>query len=49
MPIFIVSLIIAVIALLMQLAVIDGYGIGAGWAALIAYVVLGLGNLLKNL
>jgi len=48
-PVFIISLIIAVIALLMVLAVIPGYGIGGAWLALIAYVVLGAGVLIKGL
>lgn len=50
MPVFIVSLVVAVLALLVVLGVIPSLGgIASVWLALIAYAILLVGNLMKGL
>jgi len=46
--VFLVSLVIAVVALLMLLGIVSINFIGAAWLALIGYAVLFLGNILKG-
>ena len=48
-PVFLISLVIAVIALLLVLNIIPSFGLASVWVALIAYVVLALGALLKGI
>ena len=48
MPVFIVSLILAVIALLIQLGVFS-IGFPAVWVAIVAYAVLLVGNIMSGL
>ena len=49
MPVFVISLAIAVIALLLMLGVVPPFGIQTIWVALIAYLVLFIGNIAKGL
>ena len=48
MPIFIISLVIAIVALLLAIGIIPPFGVSATWVALIGYAVLLAGNLLKG-
>ena len=48
-PVFFVSVIIVAVAILMVLNVIPAIGFPAFWIAVVGYVVLLLGNLLRNL
>ena len=48
-PVFVVSLVIVAIAILMVLGVVPTYGLPTFWVAVVGYVVLLLGNLLKNM
>lgn len=49
MPVFLVSVIVALLALLLMLGVIPAFGISATWLALIAYAILLVGNVLAGL
>ncbi|MBU4529438.1 MAG: hypothetical protein KUA43_10020 [Hoeflea sp.] len=46
--VFLLSLVIAIVGILAGLAIIPGLPISAFWIVVIAYVVLAVGNLLKN-
>jgi hypothetical protein len=49
MPVFIVSVIVAIVALFVLIGVVPAFGISSAWLALIAYVILFVGNVLKGL
>jgi len=49
LPVFLISVIVAVLALLVTIGVIPAFGVPAIWLALIAYVVLLVGNVMSGL
>lgn len=49
MPVFLISLVIAAVALLVAINVIPAFGVASIWLALIAYVVLLAGNMMSGL
>ncbi len=49
LPVFLVSVIVAIVAVLVLIGVVPAFGIAAAWLALIAYAILLVGNVMSGL
>jgi len=49
LPVFLVSVIVAIVAVLVMVGAIPAFGIAAAWLALIAYAILLVGNVMSGL
>jgi len=49
LPVFLVSVVVAIVAVLVMLGVVPAFGIASAWLALIAYAILLVGNVMSGL